>query len=393
MIHKPAKKFFYKFIQIISLLIIFILFIQIPWATATSIPSILNDKIEDLLNKYHIPGASIAIANNGTIIWSKGFGMADIATRRLVNNTTLFQACSITKTLTSTAVLMLIAQKNISLDQPVNNYLKRWKIPENRFTQKRPITIRMLLNHTAPISNPYPDGGFSYDAAIPTLKKLFLGKKPAKNPPLTVTGVPGKKFSYCNGCYAILQMFMEDVTGESYSSLIKRLILHPISMNNSLFDNQLFPREQNKIALPYNTKGQRFKKAPTRSPIYATGWLWTDAQDLTKFAIAIQKSINSIHGLVPQALAISLVSPDSTPTRGLGFFIANKNGDEYKHGHYFMHTGNNVGYLTLLIGSIDGKNTAAFMINSSPNWNAEHFPQFAFIKQTLQLINTYYKWE
>lgn len=386
-----------RLVQLVkSILIVCLILIPISYAIAAPpssvMPIALDKKISALLEQYGIPGASLAVVRNGKIIDIKSYGYADIATKRPVNSDTLFQAASITKTLTSTAVLKIMAADNISLNAPVNNYLKRWKIPENAYTKKHAVTILTLLNHTAAISNPYPDGGYSYKDTLPTLTQLFLGESPATNPPLTVTGVPGSKYSYCNGCYSILQMFLEDVTSRTYPDLMRSLVLQPVGMTNSYFDNQLFIDSPDKVALPYNANHQRFTRAPSASPIYATGLLWTTPTDLAKFIIAIQKSLNTSHGLLTQKQARSLVTPSSTPTRGLGFFISDKYGDEHRNGKYFMHTGNNIGYLTILIGSLDGKNGAVIMINISPDWNAKDFPQFGFIKDSLKLIGRYYHW-
>jgi CubicO group peptidase (beta-lactamase class C family) len=356
-------------------------------------PDSLSKDITELFTKYKIPGASIAVIHDEKIIWTQVLGDRDTSTHQPIETNTLFQACSITKTLTSVAVMQVLSKYNISLDAPVNHYLKRWKIPENRFTKGHPITIRMLLNHTAAISNPYPDGGYAYNAKLPTLTQVFLGQAPATNPPLQVTNTPGKKYSYCNGCYSILQMFLEDVTSESYPKFMQENILQPLKMTNSYFDNRLFIESPDKVALPYDANRIRFAKAPITNPIYSTGLLWTTPTDLAKFIIAMQKSLNTDQGFLPRKIALLLTSPSSTPTRGLGFFISNKVDKEQKNGHYFMHTGNNIGYLTLLIGSRDGKNGAAIMINISPEWNANDFPQFGFINDSLKLIADYYHWQ
>lgn len=356
-------------------------------------PEILQQDIAKLLVQYHIPGASIAVVRNGKMLWTATLGYADLATKRPIDVDTLFQACSITKTFTSTAVLQVLNEYKISLDASVNDYLKRWKIPQNKFNKEQPVTIRMLLNHTAAISNPYPDGGYPYNANLPTLTEVFQGKSPATNPPLKVIRKPGVQYSYCNGCYSILQMFLEDVTNKSYPGLMNKLILHPLKMTESEFDNQLFLKEPDKIALPYDAKQHRFTQAPITNPIYSTGLLWTTPTDLAKFIIAIQESLNTQNGIIAKKIALEMVKPSSTPTRGLGFFISDKNGVEHANGHYFMHAGNNIGYLTLMIGSLDGKNGAVFMINISPEWNAEKYPQFEFIKKSLKLIANHYHWQ
>ena len=89
----------------------------------------LQNSIESLRQEMDIPGASIAVIDKGKISWAKGFGIADKITQREVTTSTLFTANSITKVQTSLAVVKLLADKGIALDEPVNRYLKSWKIP------------------------------------------------------------------------------------------------------------------------------------------------------------------------------------------------------------------------------------------------------------------------
>lgn len=144
----------------------------------------LGEQIETLRQNDGIPGASVAVIDAGAIVWAKGFGVADLATGRPVTANTLFQAQSITKTLTALATVKLLAKEGIALDEPVNRYLKGWSIPENKFTETVPVTFRMLLNHTAGLSNPYPDGCCGPKEQLPTLPQVLNGLPPATNPPL-----------------------------------------------------------------------------------------------------------------------------------------------------------------------------------------------------------------
>lgn len=341
----------------------------------------------------HIPGASIAVIEKGKIVWAKSFGYADLSSKRTVTPNTLFQAASITKTLTSTAVLKLLEDKKLYLDEPVNRYLKDWQIPNNADTKKVAVTFRLLLNHTAAISNPYPDGGYGPKDRLPTLLEVFQGKKPATNPPLTVTRVPGSTYQYCNGCYAILQGAMEDIAKTAYPKLMQDLILTPAKMATSQFNNDLYPKEQSKIALPYDPTYRVYPNAPTRNPIYATGLLWTTATDLAKFNIAITKALKNDNDLISKKLALELITPSETPTHGLGYFIGDKAGNEKACGHYIYHSGSNIGYLTLSIINKNGQQGAVILINVSPEWDAKEYPQFDFIKATLKLIADNYRWQ
>ena len=161
----------------------------------------VQQRIEHLRRKHNIPGASIAVIDDGEIAWARGFGFADLSSGRPVTADTLFQAQSITKTLTSLATVKLLANREIALDEPVNRYLKGLTIPENAYTKKVPVSFRMLLNHTGGLSNPYPDGCCGPMETLPSLQQVLNGLPPATNKPLTVERIPGTSFNYCNGCY------------------------------------------------------------------------------------------------------------------------------------------------------------------------------------------------
>ena len=350
----------------------------------------LEAEIELLRKKFNVPGASIAIIDNSKIVDLWPFGLANIEKKIPVTKHSLFQACSITKTLTSALVLKLLAEKKISLDSPANYWLRRWKIP-GPYADK--VTIRMLLNHTAAISNPYPDGGKLHVSKIATLPEHFLGLPPAVNPPLTVLYEPGAKFSYCNGCYAILQMLVEDLSGEDYPKLMSEKFLDPLAMAGSTFDHNLLDDPKPNIALNYD---DNLKPHPPirKMPIYATGSLTTTARDLAIFLRSIQEALqNNPRTILTHEQALLMVEPSSSPTRALGFFIGNKFGDEEKGGKYFFHAGQNVGYLALLIGSLDGKVGAVVLINISSPWDAKDFPHFKFIMAAIKAIASYYNWQ
>tara|TARA_B100001996_G_scaffold335188_1_gene285749 strand:- start:238 stop:1425 length:1188 start_codon:yes stop_codon:yes gene_type:complete len=354
----------------------------------------LQNSIESLRREMNIPGASIAVIDNGEISWAKGFGIADTITEREVTTSTLFTANSITKTLTSLAVVKLLADKEIALDEPVNRYLTSWKIPKNQFTAKVPVTFRMLLNHTAALTSPYPDGCCGPKEILPTVKQFLNGKPPATNPPVTVNNVPGEKYAYCNGCYSVLQPAIEDVGDKPFKNLMNELVIQPAKMVNSTFDDTFFLEDSSTIAIPYDSNGTVHKEAPMRNPIFSTGLLWTTATDLALFNLAFTSALRGEDNLINQKLAESLIIPSSTPTRSLGFFIGNKNAQEESKGDYIFHSGSNIGYLSLSIISKDGKKGAVILINKGPNpFTTTEIPEYSFITDSLKLISNYNRWD
>ena len=353
----------------------------------------LQQRIELNREQHQIPGVSIAVIDDGAIAWAKGFGWADLESGRPVTTKTLFQAQSITKTLTSLAVVKTLQRVGISLDEPVNRYLKSWQIPSNAFTERVPVTFRMLLNHTGAISNPYPDGGYRLNQPLPTLLEVFEGKPPATNPPLEVTAIPGESMKYCNGCYSILQGALEDILNKDFATLMQALVLNPAGMANSTFDAVTVLEDPKTFAVPYDPQLQPWPGAPIRSPVLSTGLMWSTATDLARFNLAFTNALQVSNQLINQALAQQLTWPSSSATRSLGFFIGNRKGVDQEDGKYLYHSGSGIGYLSQSIISKDGQHGAVVLINISPEWDAQEFPQFEFVNETIEQIGGHYGWE
>ena len=353
----------------------------------------LHQQIEILREQHGIPGASIAVIDGGSIGWAKGFGMADLASGRLMTANTLLQAQSITKTLTALATVKLLANQQIMLDEPVNRYLKEWRIPDNSLTERVPVSFRMLLNHTAGLSNPYPDGCCGPKEPLPTLLQVLRGLPPANNSPLSVERTPGSRFDYCNGCYAVLQVALESISQQTFDSLMQELVLTPAEMTSSTFDNRFFLTDSSSIAIPYDVDDQPHSRAPMRHPILSTGLMWSTASDLARFSLALAQALNSGHELIDQPLAEQLIIPSSTATRSLGFFIGDGDAQTKSRGRYLFHSGSGNGYLSLSIVSMDGENGAVILINKAPNpWVTNDIPQFDFIRAALKLISASGDW-
>ena len=103
--------------------------------------------IIDRMKYYKVPGVSIAVIKDYKIDWAKGYGLADTLQKIPVTTETMFSAGSISKFLMAVTALKMVENGHIELEKPINNYLTTWKITENDFTQKTPITIRMLWTH------------------------------------------------------------------------------------------------------------------------------------------------------------------------------------------------------------------------------------------------------
>jgi len=170
--------------------------------------------LEDRMKYYNVPEMSIAFFDNGQIAWAHGYGMADKAANKPVTPETLFQAASVSKSVTALAALRLVQQGKLNLDEDVNLKLVSWKVPDNEFTKNEKVTLRRLLSHTAGMTVPSV-GGYRAGEYMPTTVQILNGEK-TSNEPVRVDRVPGKEFRYSGGGYVVVQLLLMNVTGKSF---------------------------------------------------------------------------------------------------------------------------------------------------------------------------------
>jgi CubicO group peptidase (beta-lactamase class C family) len=295
--------------------------------------------VPDRMTHYHVPGLTLACIHNGTLEWTQAFGVARVGGEP-VTPETLFQASSISMPVTAVAVLRLVEQGKLSLDVDVTQYLRSWKLPTNRFTEQKKVTLRELLSHTAGATV----HGFEDYAAgekVPTLVQVLNGEKPANSAPVTIDFVPGTKFRYAGGGYAIIQQILTDVSGEPFPELMQELILQPLHMVRSTFQQPIPEKLRPLVAIPYDKEGNAIAGGPHTSPVMAVAGLWTTPSDLALFALAIQDALAGKPGaIVSPSTAREMLQP-LLGFYALGFAIAG-NGPN----RYFSHPGANLGYLS-----------------------------------------------
>jgi CubicO group peptidase (beta-lactamase class C family) len=273
-----------------------------------------------------VPAVSIAAIRNGAIDWARAYGVSSIQGEP-VSTETLFGAASISKPVAALGVLKLVEAGRIDLDTNVNQYLKRWKIPDNEFTAKQKVTVRELLNHTSGIGT---HNGDIYDPStpIPTLLQLLDGEKPARTAPVRVEAIPGTEFAYSNGGYLVLTLLVEDVTGESFAEYMKRTVLDQIGMKHSTFDAPLPLEWQAHAATAYGADG-KWAVPPSKfvEPNLAAGGLWTTPTDLARLLLEVRSEYDGkSHKVLHQKTMRMMLSPGMGPASsrhwGLGFEVS-----------------------------------------------------------------------
>lgn len=325
--------------------------------------------ILDRMSYYKVPGVSIALVNNNITEWSKGYGhVTNGPNAAAIDEETLFQAGSVSKPVTAFGALLLVQQGEISLDEDVNHYLKRWKVPENEFTNTEKVTLRRLLSHTAGTNvSGFP--GYSRKIFFPTIIQILQGKKPFVNTePVIVVSKPGTEMKYSGGGTTIVQLLIEDITGERFDVWMRNNVLKPLDMLESTFSQPLPASLANHAAFGHHLNGVEVKGQWHNYPEMAAAGLWTTPDDLAKFMIYIQ---GALRGDIMQPLRSSYVKKMITRQKidrndidsGLGFFLENQGKDLL-----FSHNGQDEGFITLLSGYAYRGQGVVIMMNNDSGW-------------------------
>lgn len=317
--------------------------------------------MSDRLKTYRVHGASVAVIHEGRLDWSKAYGITDAANPQKVTTGTLFQCASIGKVITALAALKLVEAGKISLDESVNNKLKRWQIPENQYAKSEPVTLRHLLSHSAGLTDEYGFLGYAPDREIPSLLQILNNAPPSNaKKPIVVNRPPGTVEQYSGGGYLIVQLLIEDLSGQNFTDFVQEQLFTPLGLVQTTYDFEPDRDQASTIARGHRTNGKVYKKKKYHLyPEQAAAGPWTTAEDLAKLVIAIQKAIShSDDSLLPQDLILEFISPQMN-LRGLG---VNLRGIEKTQA--FWHSGQNLGYTGLLYGLTQGGNGAVILLNS-----------------------------
>ncbi len=228
--------------------------------------------IRTFMDSHRAPGCTFAIGLDDRIVWTEGFGFADLENHVRATPLTAYRSASIGKPMTATAVMELREQGRLDIDAPIQKYC-----PE--FPQKPwPITTRELLSHTSGLRAP-DDQDELYDTRhfdrVSESLTLFARD--------SLTMRPGTDFQYTTWGYVTLGCVLEGATGEEYRALMKRMIFDPAGMTATRADDPraIIPnRAAGYILENGELKVSRWSDMSAKLP--AGGWV-TTASDLVRF--------------------------------------------------------------------------------------------------------------
>lgn len=335
--------------------------------------------IYERMRAHNVPGVSIAVIRDGKIEWAKGYGTTVNGESIPVTDNTLFQAASISKPVAALGAMLLYQEGRIDVDEDVNVYLERWRLPENRLTRVERVTVRRLLNHTAGVTvHGFP--GYTVEEEIPTLIEILNGSANAKTGPVYVDFLPGSDWRYSGGGYCILQQLMTDVTGVEFDVLMEQLILKQLNMTSSTFSQPLPASLHHRAASAHDQNGVPILGNWHIYPEMAAAGLWTTPADLARLAIEVADAYHgkSRHGLRREIIQEMFARPLNN--YGLGFQL-NGRGSSLSFGH----GGSNRGYQSRLF-MYAHKGMGAVVMTNSDNGQP-------LIDEILRAISSVYGWD
>ncbi len=212
------------------------------------------------------------VAKNGQIIYENYMGYANKATGEMIAKNTPLHIASVSKVLTSTAILMLIDTKRITLNQKVNTIIKNFPYPD--------VTIQTLLNHRSGMKNyayfTYENGNWDKKQTLTNedIVKVMVDRQ------IPLESKTDTRFSYCNTNYAMLALIIEKITGLAYPEAMKEMIFTPLGMTNTfVFD---IVKDRGSVAPSY--KGNNVEiGVDYLDGIYGDKNIYSTPRDLLKF--------------------------------------------------------------------------------------------------------------
>ncbi|HEY2848025.1 MAG TPA: serine hydrolase domain-containing protein [Pyrinomonadaceae bacterium] len=341
-----------------------------------------DSTIEKGISDNHMPGLAIGIVMNGKLVYSRGFGQATLGTDGpKITPDTVFHMASITKPFVATAIMQLVEQGKVNLDDPITKYLPYFRLDDKRYTT---LTIKQFVTHTSgmPDVDDYEWDKPQYDDAA--LERYVRSLKSEK-----LIFDPGSRWAYSNMAFEVLADVISKASGQSFEDYVSQHILIPVGMTHStLLKEKTDPKT---LASGY-TKGKdglpvEIKAYPYNRPHNASSDLMSSVNDMARWAVAnmnrgeidgnwILKA--STYDLMWKPYAEVEFCNGSQPCRkpgtsvGISWFLENKDGR-----FIVSHGGGDDGFITQLVMVPDRKFALVMMTNTDA-------PNAPFLKDLMQ---------
>jgi CubicO group peptidase (beta-lactamase class C family) len=319
------------------------------WSVANTAqtPDAVDEYIRSEMAKQHIPGLALLVSRGGQPVREQGYGLANVELQVPVKPETIFQSGSVGKQFAATAVMMLVEEGKMGLEDPLTKYF-----PDAPATWKQ-VTVRELLSHTAGFTDYPKDFDMRKDYTEAELLKIVEG--------IPLAYPPGTSWDYSNLGYLTLGIVIHKVTGEFYGDFLQESIFRPLGMSTTriISEADIVPNRSSGYRLVKGELKNQEWVSPTLNTT-ADGSLYFSIVDLAKWDAALYTEKLLKRSSLEQMWTVAKLSngqPDSGHY-GFGWSI------ETKHGHHVVeHQGAWQGFKTTISRYVDDKLTVVVLAN------------------------------
>jgi CubicO group peptidase (beta-lactamase class C family) len=292
-----------------------------------------DSTILEMMQQYGVSALSMVEIDNYQIKDSFQYGTVSLRSKKPVTPTTVFQAASISKSITSTVVMKLVESGLLDLQTDVNHYF-------SSLVLNKSVTLRQLLSHTAGVNvGGFP--GYLRNQKIPTLKEVINGA--GNSPKIQLRYRPGKACRYSGGGFILLQQLLEDLTKKPYAELVSELIFRPFAMKDSSFDRTPLS------VTGYYRKGKKVILDSRIYPESAAAGLLTMPTDLGKWMIELQKCFLGQSSFLKKSTVEQMFSPVMPVEERYAICLG-----IWQDGEYYFHRGGNDGFNSRFVMTKEG---------------------------------------
>ncbi len=319
--------------------------ITMPCAAQDAVTAKVDDYVKAEMQRQRIPGLSLAVVKDGQIVLAKGYGLANVELQVPAKPETIFQSGSMGKQFTATAVMMLIEEGKLSLDDKISKYFT------DAPASWQNITVRHLLTHTAGTTDYPRDFDFRLDYTEDELLKR------AEAIPLAFQ--PGEKWSYSNLGYVMLGILIHKVSGKFYGDFLQERVFHPLGMTTARIISEA-------DIVPNRAAGYRLVKGELKNQDWvspslnttADGALYLTVYDMAKWDAALYTEKLLKRSSLQQMWTPVKLNSGKTQDYGFGWGFSAVNGH-----HIIEHGGAWQGFKSHIARYVDDKLTVVVFAN------------------------------
>ncbi|MCG8322714.1 MAG: serine hydrolase [Cytophagales bacterium] len=317
-----------------------------------------NVKVDELFaawNSNKTPGAAIAVVKDGSIIYKKGYGSANLEYNIPVTPSTIFHIASVSKQFTAFSILLLEKEGKLSLEDDVRKYIP--EVPDFG----KVITLKHLASHTSGLRDQWnllALAGWRLDDVI---TKEHILKLVSRQKELNFD--PGNEFLYCNTGFTLLAEVVSRVSGQPFSAFTDQNIFKPLKMSNTLFYDDHEKIVKNRAYSYYSDNNGYKKRVLSYANVGATS-LFTTVEDLSLWAMNFSSLKVGDAKMIDKMNAMAVLNNGETFGGALGQFVG-----KYKGLNEIQHGGADAGYRSYL-GRFPDQNFAVIVFSNDASFRA-----------------------